>query len=106
MKTQAKCCTVSWKEILISKGLVVLSFREVIASEGKKKAPRAPSSHVSLDILIGNGSLKLLWKHRMRLMLNLPKEIQENRKKQWSRLKRAREEGKTAYFRYNNPPEM
>ena len=32
-------------------------------SEGKKKAPRAPSSHVSLDILIGNGSLKLLWKH-------------------------------------------
>ena len=56
-------------EILISKGLVILSFREFIASEGKKKAPRAPSSHVSLDILIGNGSLKLLWKHRMRLML-------------------------------------
>ena len=69
LKTQAKCCTVSWKEILISKGLVILSFREFIASEGKKKAPRAPSSHVSLDILIGNGSLKLLWKHRMRLML-------------------------------------
>ena len=69
LKTSAKCCTVSWKEILISKGLVVLSFREFIASEGKKKAPRAPSSHVSLDILIGNGSLKLLWKHRMRLMI-------------------------------------
>ena len=62
-------CTVSWKEILISKGLVILSFRKFIASEGKKKAPRAPSSHVSLDILIGNRSLKLLWKHRLRLML-------------------------------------
>ena len=30
---------------------------------------RRRSSHVSLDILIRNGSLKLLWKHRMRLML-------------------------------------
>ena len=54
LKTQSR------KEILISKGLVVLSFREFIASEEKKKAPRAPSSRVSLDILIGNGSLKLL----------------------------------------------
>ena len=61
--------TKSRKEILISKGLVVLSFREFIASEGKKKAPRAPSSRVSLDIQIRNGSLKLLWKHRIRLML-------------------------------------
>ena len=69
LKTQAKCCTVSWKEILILKGLVVSSFREFITSEGKRKAPRAPSSHVSLDILIRNGSLRLLWKHRMRLML-------------------------------------
>ena len=37
-----KCCTVSWKEILILKGLGVLSFRGFITSEGKKKAPRAP----------------------------------------------------------------
>ena len=69
LKTQAKCCTVSWKEISISKGLIISSFREFIASEGKKQASRAPSSHGSLDILIRNGSLKLLWKHRMRSML-------------------------------------
>ena len=69
LKTEAKCCTVSWNEISISKGLIISSFREFIASEGKKQAPRAPSSHGSLDILIGNGSLKLLWKHRMRSML-------------------------------------
>ena len=99
MKTPAKSCTVSSKEISISKGLVISSFREFIASEGKKPASRAPSSYAFLDILIGNESLKLLWKHRMRSMLKcIAKEIQENRKKQWPWLKRAREEGKIAYF--------
>ena len=32
------------------------------------------------------------------MYVDLPKEIQENRKKQWPQLKRAREEGKAAYF--------
>ena len=36
----------------------------------------------------------------------LPKEIQENRKKQWPRLKRAREEGKTAYFSRKEPDKL
>ena len=30
--------------------------------------------------------------------LDLPKEISERRKKQWPRLKKAREEGKIAFF--------
>ena len=37
---------------------------------------------------------------------DLPKEIQENRKKQWPRLKRAREDGKTAYFSRKEPDKL
>ena len=34
----------------------------------------------------------------VKVYADLPKEIQENRKKQWPRTKRAREEGRIAYF--------
>ena len=34
---------------------------------------------------------------------DLPKEIQENRKKKWPCLKKAREEGKSAYFSRKEP---
>ena len=110
MKTQAKCCTVSWKEILISKGLVILSFREFIASEGKKKAPRAPSSHVFLRYpdreRVFKAALEAQDEIDVKVYADLPKEIQENRKKQWPRLKRAREEGKTAYFSRKEPDKL
>ena len=37
---------------------------------------------------------------------DLPRGIQESRKKQWPRLKRAREEGKTAYFSRKEPDKL
>ena len=40
----------------------------------------------------------LKYPDRERVYADLPKEIQESRKKQWPRLKKAREEGKLAYF--------
>ena len=42
----------------------------------------------------------------VKVYADLPKEIQENRKKQWPRLKRAREEGKTAYFSRKEPDKL
>ena len=42
----------------------------------------------------------------VKVYADLPQEIQENRKKQWPRLKRAREEGKTAYFSRKEPDKL
>ena len=42
---------------------------EILVALDMSKDIGAKLQQVSLDILIGNGSLKLLWKHRMRLML-------------------------------------
>ena len=42
----------------------------------------------------------------VKVYADLPKEIQENRKKQWPRLKRAREEGKIAYFSRKEPDKL
>ena len=42
----------------------------------------------------------------VKVYADLPKEIQENRKKQYPRLKRAREEGKTAYFSRKEPDKL
>ena len=42
----------------------------------------------------------------VKVYADLPKEIQENRKKQWPRLKRTREEGKTAYFSRKEPDKL
>ena len=42
----------------------------------------------------------------VKVYTDLPKEIQENWKKQWPRLKRAREEGKTAYFSRKEPDKL
>ena len=42
----------------------------------------------------------------VKVYADLPKEIQKNRKKRWPRLKRAREEGKTAYFSRKEPDKL
>jgi len=42
----------------------------------------------------------------VKVYADLPTEIQENPKKQWPQLKRAREEGKTAYFRRKEPDKL
>ena len=39
----------------------------------------------------------------VKIYSDLPREIQEGRKKQWPILKRAREEGKTAFFGKTEP---
>ena len=42
----------------------------------------------------------------VRVYTDLPKEIQERRKKQWSKLKKAREEGKVASFDKKEPDKL
>ena len=42
----------------------------------------------------------------VKVYADLPKEIQESRKKQWPRLKRAREEGKLAFFCKKEPDKL
>ena len=42
----------------------------------------------------------------MRVFTDLPKEIQERRKKQWPKLKKAREEGKVASFDRKEPDKL
>ena len=42
----------------------------------------------------------------VRVNTDLPKEIQEHRKKQWPKLKKAREEGKVASFDRKEPDKL
>ena len=42
----------------------------------------------------------------VRVFTDLPKEIQERRKKQWPKLKKAREEGKLASFDKREPQQI
>ena len=42
----------------------------------------------------------------VRVFTDLPREIQERRKKQWSKLKKAREEGKLASFDRKEPDKL
>ena len=42
----------------------------------------------------------------VKVYADLPKQIQDNRKKQWPQLKRAREEGKRAYFSRKEPDKL
>ena len=42
----------------------------------------------------------------VKVYTDLPKETQESRKKQWPRLKKAREEGKSAYFSRKEPNKL
>ena len=42
----------------------------------------------------------------VRLFTDLPREIQERRKKQWPKLKKAREEGKLASFDKKEPDKL
>ena len=42
----------------------------------------------------------------VKVYADLPKEIQGSRKKQWPRLKRAREEGKLAFFCKKEPDKL
>ena len=91
MKTQAKCCTVSWKEILKLKGL----------RRKKEGASRPIIAHFLTypdQEQVFKAALEAQDEIDVKVYADLPKEKQENRKKQWPRLKRAREEGKTAYF--------
>ena len=110
MKTQAKCCTVSWKEILISKGLVVLSFREFIRLGSKKEGA---SCSIIAHFLrypdreqVFKAALEAQDEIDVKVHADVPNEIQENQKKQWPQLKRAREEGKTAYFSRKEPDKL
>ena len=91
------------EEILISKGLVVSSFREFITSEGKTIIARF-LSHDQERVF--KAALEAQDEIDVKVYADLPKEIQENRKNQWPRLKRAREEGKTAYFSRKEPDKL
>ena len=43
---------------------------------------------------------------RVKVYTDFPKEIQDRRKKQWPKLKRAREDGKTAFFSKQEPDKL
>ena len=43
---------------------------------------------------------------KVKVYTDFPKEIQDRRKKQWPKLKRAREDGKTAFFSKQEPDKL
>lgn len=41
-----------------------------------------------------------------KVLVDLPKKIRDRRKAQWPKLKKARAEGKTCYFRWREPDKL
>ena len=70
-------------------------------------ADETKASHRScLEIMVFRKACEMEGETEMKVYSDLPKKISERRKKQWLRLKKAREEGKIAFFSKPEPDKL